>query len=77
MALPDLAMFLRDRQGGASRREAMESTCKRPCSLSLLEASLQSFEDLLHLLRLGVQANRPLPQCAVHLGGLRRYSGPH
>lgn len=46
-------------------------------SPSLLEASLQCFEDLLHLLRLRVWAGRPLPQRAVHLGGFCRHSRPH
>lgn len=50
---------------------------KETNSSSLLEASLQSFKDFLHLLWLGIQADRPLPQCAIHLGGLCRYPRPH
>lgn len=46
-------------------------------SPSLLEASLQCFEDLLHLLRLRVWADGPLPQRAIHLGGFCRHSRPH
>lgn len=58
----------RSKQAKGQRAHCVKATH----SPSLLEASPQRFEDLPHLLRLGVRANRPLPQCAVHLGGFGR-----
>lgn len=46
-------------------------------SPALLEASFQCFEDLLHLLGLGVCTDRPLSQRAVQLGGFCRHSRSH
>ena len=70
----DPTVFSEERRRGEAAENARFRDNKH---WSLLEASLECFEDLLHLLWLGVRADRPLPQRAIHLGGFGRHSSSH
>lgn len=65
-------------QPGTRAPPQHESYRKEPiCWLNLLEASLECFEDLLHLLWPRAGAHCPLPQRAIHPGRLCGHPSSH